>query len=71
MTKSISDQTKIAVARTDIDYIIKTLDEIKLNLAQNYVTKAEFWPVKTIVYGGAGLILITVLGWLLSTVVKK
>jgi tetrahydromethanopterin S-methyltransferase subunit B len=41
-----------------------TIDEIKIKLDSNYVTKDEFWPVRTIVYsaaGGAGLILLAYL----------
>lgn len=30
-----------------------------------YVTQDQFWPVKTIVYSGAGIVLATVVGWLL------
>ena len=40
---------KMKMARTDI-HIIKTILE-------KYVTKIEFWPIKVIVFGMAGLIL--------------
>jgi len=51
----------------DLEWIKKTLEEIKTNLAALppasaalYVTKAEFEPVKRLVYGVVMLILSTV-----------
>lgn len=39
-------------------------------LDERYVSQQEFWPIKTIVYTGAGLILIAVLTAVVALVVK-
>lgn len=54
----------------DIEWIKTTLKEMKEG-QEKYVTKAEFWPVKTIVYGGAALVLTGVFGALIALVIKK
>lgn len=36
----------------------------------DFVTAKEFWPVKALVFGGAGLILVAVVGALIAMVVK-
>jgi hypothetical protein len=51
------DKTLIALVRKDIKYIRKNVCEIKLALEKNYVTKAEFTPVRRLVYGTIGVIL--------------
>lgn len=60
----------------DLEWIKKTLEEIKLTLvaqssqaAQLYVTKAEFEPIKRLVYGVVGLILASVVMALVAQVV--
>ena len=35
------------------------------SISENYVSKVEFWPVRAIVYGGAGIVLVGVLGTIL------
>ncbi len=57
-------EINVAIMQTDIGYIKKTIEEVnkKFDLSTTmYVTRAEFWPVKTIVYGVAGMILIGVM----------
>jgi hypothetical protein len=39
-------------------------------LTGNFVTRAEFWPVKTLVFGCTGLILTGVIGALLYLVIQ-
>ncbi len=46
---------------------IKSLDADN----EKTVTKDEFWPVKTIVYGGVGVVLLAVAGALIALVVNK
>lgn len=60
----------------DLEWIKKTLEEIKVAVAelppaaaQLYVTKAEFEPIKRLVYGVAGLILASVVLALIAQVV--
>lgn len=55
---------------TDVQYIRRDLDEIKEKLDNGFVTKAEFAPVKSIVYGLVGLILTGVTIALLAVVVN-
>lgn len=53
---------------TDIKYIRRDLDSIIDKLDQNYVTKAEFAPVRVIVYGAVGLMLTGIFGALIGLV---
>ena len=39
--------------------------------AETYVTKAEFWPVRTIVYGGVAAVLLAIVGAIISLVVLR
>lgn len=48
----------------------ETLEALITRLESDYVTKAEFWPVKTIVYAGAGMILVAVVGAVIALVVR-
>ena len=63
--------TQIAVLTNDIGYIKKTVEETKKLIEDKYVTKAEFDPIKRIVYGVVSLILIGVVGALISLVVRR
>lgn len=49
--------------------IYEAINELRDEMSDNYVTKQEFWPVKTIVYGGAGIVLVTVFTALVYMVV--
>lgn len=46
------------------------IKEIQNDLDSKYVTQSEFWPVKTIVYAGAGIILTSVFGGLIALVLR-
>lgn len=49
---------------SEIAHIKAAVDEIKARLEAQFVTKAEFWPVRTVVYSAvsaAGLILMAYL----------
>jgi ABC-type phosphate transport system permease subunit len=59
--------------QTDIKYIRRDLDEIKdlmKEQRETYVTKDEFRPVKTLVYGVVSLILVGVMSALIALVIK-
>ena len=58
-----------AVIANDIHHIQIDLTEIKHNLETSYLTKIEFDPVRKIVYGLVGIILIVVVGALVALVV--
>jgi hypothetical protein len=67
----LSDETKLAVIQNDLNYIKEKLASVENKVSSNYVSKQEFDPVKIIVYGLVGLILVAVVGALISLVVRK
>jgi hypothetical protein len=66
-----SMETKVAVLVNKVDYMSHTLDRVESKVTTGYVSKEEFEPIKRIVYGLVGLILVAVVGALLSLVVVK
>ena len=65
------DTTKLAVLQNDIAYIKATVVKIERLVEDKYVTKVEFEPIKRIVYGIVGLVLVGVLTAVLTLVVHK
>jgi hypothetical protein len=63
--------TAAALVAVDIKYIKDEISEIKAKLDTAYVTQTEFKPVRTIVYGMVGTILVAVMGGLLTLVIIK
>ena len=49
----------------------KRIDDMQKSISENYVSKVEFWPVRAIVYGGAGIVLVGVLGTILYLIGLK
>jgi hypothetical protein len=68
-TKDTSD-TKIALIQQDISYMKDKLDGVDAKISTHYVSREEFEPIKKIVYGMVGLVLVAVVGALVSLVVK-
>lgn len=66
-----SDETNIAVMASNITDIKDDVKDIKHKLENNYVTKEAFEPVKRLVYGLVGLILISVVVAILALVIKQ
>jgi len=66
-----SPEVQLAEMAKDISYIRGEVTEIKQKLEDDYVTKAEFDPIKKIVYGVVGIILTGVIVALLGLVVIK
>lgn len=60
----------LAVIANDLTYIKRDIADIKATVQHGYVTKEEFEPIKKIVYGLVGLILVAVVGAVVSLVVK-
>lgn len=64
-------EVQIAVMANDIAYMKKKLDLIEEQVTSRYISKEEFEPIKRIVYGMVGLILVGVVGALLTLVINK
>lgn len=59
------------VNATDIEYLKRDIREIKESLRQDLVHKDEFTPVRNVVYGMVGLILVSVIGAIVALVIRK
>ncbi len=63
----MTEETPITVK---LDYIQRDIKEIKERLEDEYVTRQEFQPIKNIVYGMVGIILMSVIGALLALILR-
>lgn len=70
MTPSSKENVQIAVLQNDMSYVKDKLDSIDNKVSSHYVSKEEFEPVKKLVYGVVGLILVAFVGGVVSLVVK-
>ena len=59
-----------AVMQTDLNYIKDEIKVIKELLEKKYVSLAEFKPIRNIVYGMVGMVLVAVFGGLLALVIR-
>lgn len=59
-------EDKIGLMQKDIQYLVEKVDNIECKLDKKYVTKVEFEPIKKLVYGLVGAILLGFLGGLLQ-----
>ena len=70
-----NEAVQIAVIANNIEHMNKNvsiiMEFITTKLPATYVTKTEFSPIKMIVYGMVGTILLGVLGALIALVVMK
>ncbi|HAV42622.1 TPA: hypothetical protein DCX15_01205 [bacterium] len=64
-------QTAIAVIQEKIHNIFEIVQGIKKDLEKKYITRQEFDPVKKIVYGLVGAILLGVTGTILAMVLQR
>lgn len=71
MARKNNTEVDLAVMAKDISSIRDDVTEIKLQLESKYVTQVEFDPVKKVVYGLVGLILVAVAGAIIALVVVK
>lgn len=69
MPNSNKDDITLAVIQNDLTYIKEKLNAVDTKVSSHYVSKEEFEPVKKIVYGLVGLILVAVVGALVALVV--
>ena len=63
-------EDKPKAVEVELRYIRRDLDEIKAKLDGAYVTKAEFQPVKNLVYGLVALILTSFIGALITLILR-
>lgn len=61
----------MASDRVTLKDIYEAINELRDEMSTNYVTKQEFWPVKTIVYAGAGIIMVSVFTAMVYLVVNQ
>jgi chaperonin cofactor prefoldin len=71
MAHDMTDDVKLAVIQNDMQYLKEKLDRVDTKLSSSYITKEEFEPIKRIVYGMVGLILVAVVGAMVSLVLKQ
>lgn len=71
ISTSNTNSDNIEVIATRIEYIQRDVADIRQKLEGDYVTEDEFAPIKKIVYGMVGAILLTVLGAFLTLVLRQ
>lgn len=69
--ENTDERITLAVLKTDLEYIKRRIDNIDATLKADYVTKDEFTPIKSVVYGLVGTILVAVFGALVALVIQK
>ncbi len=67
---SEASETKMALVEQKLDYVKEKVDKIDENVSTHYVSREEFEPIKKLTYGLVGLILASVVGALISLVLK-
>lgn len=78
MQTNDTNNTKIALIANNVARVQSDIGEMKLDIKQiilevqsQYVSKDEFEPVKRLVYGLVGLILVAVVGAILALVIVR
>jgi hypothetical protein len=64
-------EEKIKDVKDEVGKLIDALDKYQEKATTLYVTKADFEPIRKLVYGAVGLILVTVLSAFMLLVVKS
>lgn len=59
----------MTVDKVSIKDVYDAVNSLREDISQNYVTKDAFEPVRNVVYGLVGLILISVVGALIALVI--
>ena len=57
-------------SKPNIQDIYELINEFRQEVRDSYVTKVEFFPIKTIVYGMVGLILVGVFTAIIAGVIR-
>lgn len=59
------------LSKLDATYVTRTEYDSAKSQAATFVTRSEFWPVQTVVYGGVSLMLTAVFATMIARVIKK
>jgi len=62
---------RVSVLTERIDNLIERLDRIEKLTHAYFVTRAEFWPIQKLVYGGAGVVLCLLVAELVKLVMAR
>ena len=62
------EESNKAIGRT-LDRLNNTLDRLATEIDNRFVSQKEFWPVKAIVFTGAGIVLVSVLSAAIGLVI--
>lgn len=71
MPKKSNTDVNIAVIQSNLVDIKEDVHDIKTKLESEYITKAEFEPVKRIVYGVIGILGVATLGAIFKLIFIK
>lgn len=74
MSKTTTNEQRdidIALIRQSTENIEKRVDSIDLKLEKNYVTQDQFDPIRRLVYGLVGLILVGVVTAVLALILQR
>jgi hypothetical protein len=70
MSTRFVDVSRVPLLCASILRTSKDISDIKKSLDEKYVTKEKFEPIKNLVYGAVGLILVAVVGAILALIIK-
>ncbi len=68
---STEETTQIAKLTERVGNLAERLGSLEETLRRNHVTHAEFWPVRTLVYGFVALSMLGVVTAILALVIKS
>ena len=69
--EEIDVESRLTKLETQHTHILSSLIRIEDKIDSNLVTHHEFWPVRTIVYTGAGIVLCAVLTGVIALVIRN
>jgi len=67
----MANDSEIVAIKKDISYLVRKVDKIDASLESKYITKLEFDPIKKLVYGTVGIILVAVMTALVRLVLMQ
>lgn len=68
--KRLSIDSRLTAVEAKLDDMKEDLQEMKELLRGEYITRAEFAPVRAVFYGMVGVILLAVMGALVALVLR-